>query len=657
MPSWRSKQRFGEAAPEIVASRSRARWSHARAAMAARSPRPPGRRAPLDRCRSGASRGDRPAPRRFCDRRPARCRRGACELCARAALPPEHRHVVNLGDAQPALRLPAVLICCSRTRRGGRQVPLGSRALPLRPRSRAHRARSGTRCRSRSASRSSSTTAPSAAAAAFYPSPAGATESLLPLETWEELAAANPLLASLEPDVEALLVCKRRRAASSASSCRSTPATSWSAASAATGRASTAARRRGRRSTASSPPAREKRRADADRPASVGIDRADLTLHGRRRARRAVRGGADAGLPAAASRRRRGERIHAIALRCQIRIEPHRRRYSSAEQAKRLLELFGEPARWGDTLKPLLWTHVTVDGAGFHGRRSTVDLPVTCTYDFEVAAAKYFQALDDGEIPLLFLFSGTVFTRGATGFSVEQVPWEKEAAFRLPVRVWRELMDHYFPGSAWIRLRRETLDALQRFKAERALPTWDDAVERRCSPTCRAQRGAVMSFDAGRRRSPTPCSTRVTCSIPTAPRRRRTRCASSSASSRRAPTREAGGSEPWQMQTECPRSSPATGRRRRCIDFKIRFLQLQERTRSRRRPAGDAFRPVEFLDVGDGAAGRLGRGDRARARDARHRSSASWRGRPSGAIAFELPGGSEIEELRSGESLRALAAG
>ncbi len=46
-------------------------------------------------------------------------------------------------------------------------------------------------------------------AAAFYPSPAGATESLLPLGTWEELAASNPLLASLEPDVEALLVYKR----------------------------------------------------------------------------------------------------------------------------------------------------------------------------------------------------------------------------------------------------------------------------------------------------------------------------------------------------------------------------------------------------------------------------------------------------------------
>ena len=113
---------------------------------------------------------------------------------------------------------------------------------------------------------------------------------------------------------------------------------------------------------------------------------------------------------------------------------------------------------------------------GFTGS-CEVDLPVACTYDFEITAAKYFHALDGGEIPLFMLFSGTAFTRGQTGFSVEPVPWEKEARFRLPVRVWRELMDHYFPGGAWIRLRRESFDALHQFRGRRALATWDDAVE------------------------------------------------------------------------------------------------------------------------------------------------------------------------------------
>jgi hypothetical protein len=170
-----------------------------------------------------------------------------------------------------------------------------------------------------------------------------------------------------------------------------------------------------------------------------------------------------------------GERIHAVALRCQIQIEPRQRHYAGPEE-ERLLELFGEPRRWSETLKTVLWTHASLMVPGFTGSLE-IDLPVACTYDFEVTAAKYFHALDDGEIPLLLLFNGTVFTRGQTGFSVEPVPWEKEAPYRLPVRVWRELMDQYFPGGAWIRLRRESFDALHLFKARRALPTWDDAVE------------------------------------------------------------------------------------------------------------------------------------------------------------------------------------
>ena len=45
--------------------------------------------------------------------------------------------------------------------------------------------------------------------AAFYPGPAGATESELPLETWSEVSAANPRLGTLQPDVEAFLVRAR----------------------------------------------------------------------------------------------------------------------------------------------------------------------------------------------------------------------------------------------------------------------------------------------------------------------------------------------------------------------------------------------------------------------------------------------------------------
>jgi hypothetical protein len=170
-----------------------------------------------------------------------------------------------------------------------------------------------------------------------------------------------------------------------------------------------------------------------------------------------------------------GGRVHALALRCQIRIEPQRRRYAAAEE-DRLYELFGETPRWGDTVRPFLWTHVSATVAGFTGT-TEVDLPVACTYDFEVAAAKYLHALSGGEVPLVLLFSGTVFTRGQSGFAAEPVAWDREASYRMPVSVWRGVMDLYFPNSAWVRISRETLDGLQRFKASRALPTWDQAFE------------------------------------------------------------------------------------------------------------------------------------------------------------------------------------
>ena len=171
-----------------------------------------------------------------------------------------------------------------------------------------------------------------------------------------------------------------------------------------------------------------------------------------------------------------GGDVHALALRCQIRIEPQRRRYSSEEE-DRLYELFGETPRWGDTLRPFLWTHVATTIAGFSGS-TEVDLPVECSYDFEVAGAKYFHGLGDGEIPLLLLFSGTVFTRGSSGFFAEPVSWAEEAAYRMPVSVWRGVMDLYFPNSGWVRVSRDTLDALQRYKASMVLPTWDQAFER-----------------------------------------------------------------------------------------------------------------------------------------------------------------------------------
>ena len=169
-----------------------------------------------------------------------------------------------------------------------------------------------------------------------------------------------------------------------------------------------------------------------------------------------------------------GIKVDAIALRCQIRIEPTRRRYSDAE-AERLNDLFGDTQRWADTLKPLQFTTVSMMVPGFTGS-TELDLPVMLSYDLEIGSTRYFAGLEDGEVPLLLLFSGTVFSAPGGRLQVQQVPWSKEASYRLPVSIWREAIEAHFPNSAWIRMSLQTLDALQQFKTRQALPTWDATI-------------------------------------------------------------------------------------------------------------------------------------------------------------------------------------
>jgi Family of unknown function (DUF6084) len=172
-----------------------------------------------------------------------------------------------------------------------------------------------------------------------------------------------------------------------------------------------------------------------------------------------------------------GESAHTVILRCQIMLDVTRRRYS-AEERERLLDLFGAPDQWDRTLRNMLWTNTSVVVPAFTGA-TFVDLPVQCTFDFNVAATKYFAGMEEGEVPLLLLFSGTIFYTAETGaLQVTQIPWEKEARYRLPVRIWREMMDRYYPNSAWLCLRRDVFDRLYRYKVRRGIPTFEQALER-----------------------------------------------------------------------------------------------------------------------------------------------------------------------------------
>jgi Family of unknown function (DUF6084) len=171
-----------------------------------------------------------------------------------------------------------------------------------------------------------------------------------------------------------------------------------------------------------------------------------------------------------------GAPIRAILLDVQIQIAARRRPYDESAKAM-LADLFGTPDRWGQTLRTLPWTRITVVAPPFT-RTAVVDVPVTCTYDLEVSAAQYLQALGDGEVPLEFLFSGTIFYSNHGGaLQTARIPWTQEAEYGLPVRAWREAIDRHFPDSAWVRLSRASFDRLRTYRAGRALPSWDDALD------------------------------------------------------------------------------------------------------------------------------------------------------------------------------------
>jgi Family of unknown function (DUF6084) len=170
------------------------------------------------------------------------------------------------------------------------------------------------------------------------------------------------------------------------------------------------------------------------------------------------------------------EAIHTVALRVQLQLESPRRGYKLEEQEK-LRDLFGEPERWGKTLKTFLWTHTSVVVPAFSGS-TEVSLPVQCTFDFNAAATKYFAGLSEGEIPVCAQFSGTVFYAQDGGpLQVMPIPWDKEVRFRIPVKVWKDLMDTYYPGIAWLCLERDAFNQLYRYKVERGIPTWEQALE------------------------------------------------------------------------------------------------------------------------------------------------------------------------------------
>lgn len=168
--------------------------------------------------------------------------------------------------------------------------------------------------------------------------------------------------------------------------------------------------------------------------------------------------------------------VQNVQLQCQLRIEPTQRSYDAADHEP-LSELFGTKERWSQTLHSMLWAHTSIQIPGFEAE-THVAMLVPCSFDFNVAATKYFYGLDNGDIPLTLLFSGTIFYRDDDGrLQMDQIAWSNEARYRLAVSTWRAMMDCYYPDSAWLRLSRSTLDALSQYKRGRGFTSWEQAFD------------------------------------------------------------------------------------------------------------------------------------------------------------------------------------
>ncbi|HEY2703156.1 MAG TPA: DUF6084 family protein [Candidatus Dormibacteraeota bacterium] len=171
-----------------------------------------------------------------------------------------------------------------------------------------------------------------------------------------------------------------------------------------------------------------------------------------------------------------GVPVDAVTLESQIQIEAARRRYKDKREQEALLDLFGEPHRYAKTVRTMVLALATTQVQRFTGSIEC-DVRVPSSFDLGLAWVKYFHALEEGEVPLAFQFSGTVFYQAENGnLQIAKIPWDREATFRMPLKVWKQMIDEHYPDDNWLTLRRDVFDRLYRYKARNSLSSWEEAI-------------------------------------------------------------------------------------------------------------------------------------------------------------------------------------
>lgn len=167
-----------------------------------------------------------------------------------------------------------------------------------------------------------------------------------------------------------------------------------------------------------------------------------------------------------------GLEVYTVALTAQIHLEASSRAHAH-DVRQGLQDVFGEPERWNDTARSVIWAKRDVLVPSFTGSTS-FELELPCSTDLELATTRYFEAVEDGEAPLAFHFSGSVFYRAEHDrMQLTMVPWHSTAQFRLPLATWRKAVGE---RGGLVRVSGEAFAELKQFQHERGLPSLGAAV-------------------------------------------------------------------------------------------------------------------------------------------------------------------------------------
>lgn len=173
---------------------------------------------------------------------------------------------------------------------------------------------------------------------------------------------------------------------------------------------------------------------------------------------------------------RAGRDIRSLSLTAQVWIEANERVYSR-EEKERLVDLFGDEARWDRTLRRMMWARTSVVVPAF-ASQTLADMPLPCPWDFEASVTRYLFSIAGGSIPITLQFSGSVFWMDENALQIAPIAWTSEARFALPGAIYRQTLDHYYPNRVPLALRRDVFERLQRYKTATESPTFDAALER-----------------------------------------------------------------------------------------------------------------------------------------------------------------------------------